>query len=256
MAIDETLEQHIRAEFIDEARDITNELDVMLGNVRSGLVQQGEAIQAMRRHFHNLRIGARSVGLMAADVILHQMADYVDGVTELGDRELDGLQAFTDLLRVTLDTEEDETPAPSLREVVRQMPAARTFDVNDIKLLDIVILLVSPQRSAGRIVERELMACGYRVVNVSKSFEALEMAVRLKPDMIIASAMLDELTGIDLACAVLSMPTTQDIPFALLTSFGWGDPSLEGLPPRAAIIRKGSHFGDDLAEALSRFSIT
>jgi PleD family two-component response regulator len=256
MAIDDTLEQHIRAEFIDEARDITNEIDVMLGNVRSDLVPQAEAIQAMRRHFHNLRIGARSVGLTAADVILHQMADYVEGVDQIGDRELDGLQAFTDLLRLTLDTEQDESPAPSLREVVRQLPTVRTFDVNDIKLLDIVILLVSPQRSAGRIVERELMACGYRVVNVSKSFEALEMAVRLKPDLVIASAMLDEISGIDLACAILNMPSTQDIPFALLTSFGWGDPSLEGLPTRAAIIRKGSHFGDDLAEALSRFSIT
>lgn len=256
MVIDETLEQHIRAEFIDEARDIINEIEVMLGNVRSDLVPQLDAIQAMRRHFHNLRIGARSVGLAAADVILHQMADYVDGVDQIGERELDGLQAFTDLLRITLDNHHDESPAPSLREVVRQMPTARTFDVNDIRRLDIVILLVSPQRSAGRIVERELVACGYRVVNVSKSFEALEMAVRLKPDMIIASAMLDELTGIDLACAIMAMPTTQDIPFALLTSFGWGDASLEGLPTRAAIIRKGNHFGDDLAEALSRFSIT
>jgi PleD family two-component response regulator len=256
MVIDDTLEQHIRAEFIDEARDITNEIDVMLGNVRSSSIPQSEAIQVMRRHFHNLRIGARSVGLMAAGVILHQMADYIDGVDEIGDHELDGLQAFTDLLRGALNTVQDEAAAPSLREVVRQLPTVRTFDVSDIKLLDIVILLVSPQRSAGRIVERELMACGYRVVNVSKSFEALEMTVRLKPDLVIASAMLDELTGIDLACAIMAMPITQDIPFALLTSFGWGDPSLDGLPTRAAIIRKGSYFGDDLAEALSRFSIT
>lgn len=257
MASDQTLERGVRAEFIDEARDVMNELDVMLGNVRSATVPQAEAIQSMLRHFHNLRIGARSVGLMAVEVVLHQMEDFVDGLTELGEREFDGLNAFTDMLHKTLkDDGQETTSASALREMVKQMPTARTFDVNDIELLDIVILLVSPQRSSGLIIERELVACGYRVVHVVKSFEALEMAVRLQPDMIIAPAVLDELSGVDLACAILSMPSTRHIPFALLTSFGWGAASLEGLPLRAAVIRKGASFGDDLAEALARFSIT
>jgi hypothetical protein len=41
-----------------------------------------------------------------------------------------------------------------------------------------------------------------------------------------------------------------------LTSYGWGHPSLDDLPVRVAILRKGPEFGGDLAEFLARFRIT
>jgi hypothetical protein len=52
------------------------------------------------------------------------------------------------------------------------------------------------------------------------------------------------------------MPSTRDIKVAMLTSYGWGHPSLHELPARVPVIRKGSGFGDDLAEALARLQIT
>lgn len=250
---DDNHEARLLTEFQEESQDTCNEIDVMIGNLRSKSIDADEALSAMRRHFHNLRLGARAVGLPAVDVIAHQLVDYCSQITVLDDRRLDDLQAFTDKLRGALDGEVSIT---EIREVVRKLPTHSNFDVNDIQLLDIVVLLVSPQRATALLVERELKACGYRVMHASKSFEAIELSVRIKPDLIISAAVLDELTGIDLACALNAMPTTQGMPFALLTSFGWGDSSLDGLPPRAAIIRKGSHFGDDLAEALSRFQIT
>lgn len=246
-------EERLVTEFQEESHDTCNEIDVMIGNLRSRSIDANEALLAMRRNFHNLRLGARAAGLPAVDVIAHQLVDYCSHIEKLDDRQLDDLQAFTDKLRGALD---GEVTVNEIRQVVRQLPTHSTFDVNDIQLLDIVVLLVSPQRATAMFVERELRACGYRVMNASKSFEAIELAVRIKPDLIIATAVLDELSGIDLACAINAMPVTQSVPFALLTSFGWGDSSLDGLPPRAALIRKGTQFGDDLADALARFQIT
>jgi CheY-like chemotaxis protein len=252
-APDDELEEHIQQEFIDEARDVLNELDVTVGNVRSHAMTAEAALNQMRRHCHNLLAGARAVNLAAVALLMHRLEDYVIDLRDLSGAQLDDVQTFLDKLRGALD---GEVAIEELSTVVRQLPARKTFDIGDIVLLDIEVMLVNPQRTAARFVERELQACGYRVVNARNSFEALALAVRGQPDMIICSAVLDELSGIDLACAFSAMPTTERIPFALLTSFEWGHASLERLPGRCAILRVGTHFGDDLAEALARFKIT
>lgn len=248
------LSERIRAEFLDEARDIVNEIDVMLGNLRGGSGDQQTALSWMRRYFLNLRIGGKSVNLPAIDMIVHRLEDYISDVETLNLKQIEDIQHFVDRLREAMDT--PSIDSGDLRQVVRDLPQRSTFELSDITFADIEIMLVSPDRTLARFVERELQACGYRVVNVSKSFEAIEVAVRSAPDMIICAGLIDDLTGIDLACAFGAMPTTSKIPFALLTSFGWSHPMLDHLPPRAAIIRKGPMFGDDLAEALARFAIT
>ena len=116
--------------------------------------------------------------------------------------------------------------------------------------------MVIPQRSMAVIVERELAACGYRSSVTQTSFEAIELAVRTRPDFIIVAKTIDELSGVDLANALQAMPKTRNIPTAVLTSDAPNHPSLQDLPCRTAIIRKGNSFGEDLAEALARFNIT
>lgn len=252
---DNQMLDHVRQEFREEAADIINEIEITIGNVRSHSMPADAALAGMRRHFHNLRVGGRSVQLPLVDLVVHRLDDYVSDLETLSGGQLDDIQTFIDRLRAALDDETAEAPM-ELRQVVRQLPARKTFEIDDITFLDIEVMLVNPQKATARFIERELQACGYRVVNVATSFDAFEQAVRTQPDMIICAAVLDELSGVDLACAFNAMAPTQKIPFALLTSFSWGHPSLDGLPPRAAIIRKGPQFGDDLAEALSRFSIT
>jgi PleD family two-component response regulator len=107
-----------------------------------------------------------------------------------------------------------------------------------------------------RIVERELVACGYRTSNVQSPFQAIEMAVRTQPDMVIVSGVLNELNGVDLANAFAAMPTTRDLKVAILTSYEYGHASLDNLPARVPIIRKGPQFGEDIADAFARLHIT
>ena len=74
--------------------------------------------------------------------------------------------------------------------------------------------------------------------------------------MIISSRELTaQISGIDLACAFSAMSETKEIPFGLLSTYDWGHSALEGLPQRAALLKKGPEFGEDLAEALTRFNI-
>jgi hypothetical protein len=251
----ENLQQLIESEFLDETRDVVSALDVLLGNMRSNSVPLAEALSEMQRDVINLESRASSVNQPLVAIVVHRMGEYLTDLKEVEPSQIEDLQTFVDRLRGILDGDIRDAESAGV-QLVRALPVAKSFDLSDVKVTNVEGLLVVPDKAMQRIIARELAACGYRVSNARTPFQAIELAVRTKPDFIIAAAVMDGLSGIELACALSAMASTSSIPFALLTSFGYGHASLTGLPPRAAIIRKGSSFGEDFAEALSRFNIT
>src|SRR3546814_7721276 len=83
--------------------------------------------------------------------------------------------------------------------------------------MDKDVTLVLPQRSAAKVVGRELAACGYRVPTVLNPIEALELILETRPDLVITAQVLPRMSGVDLACALAAMPATKPIPDAPLT---------------------------------------
>ncbi|MGE5547592.1 MAG: DNA-binding response regulator [Solirubrobacterales bacterium] len=249
-------ERRVISEFMDELRDTASALQVLLGNLRSKSVPAAEGLEKLRRDAGNLRNQAQALALPLIKLVTHRLEEYVAELKSVGAEQLDAIQIFVDKIEKLADGEPvSEADAPA---VVRALPAKRTADIDfgDIEQKNIEVLLCVPEKAMSRIVERELAACGYRTSVVRNPFEAIEMVVHTKPDMVIASMELGALTGVDLGCALSAMPATQSVPFAVLTSYEWGHAKLRGLPPRAALIRKGGQFGDDLAETFARFGIT
>ena len=243
-------------EFLDELRDTASQLQVLLGNLRSKSVPAAEGLATLKREASSLRSHAQVLNLPMIKLVTHRLDEYVGDLRELGGAEIDEIQVFVDRIEKLADGEPvDEADAP---RVVRALPAKRNPDIDfgKIEKKNVEILLVLPERAMAHIVERELANCGYRTSVVRDAFAALETVVRTRPDMVLASMEQGLLTAIDLGCALAAMPTTEGIPFAELTSYELGSPKLKGLPPRAAVIRKGAQFGDDLAETLARFTIT
>ncbi len=249
-------ERRVIAEFLDEVRDTAAALQVLIGNLRSKAVPAGEGLDAVRRDSSNLRSRAQLLGVPLMKLVSHRLEEYVMDLREIGDAELDEIEVFVTKIEKLADGEPvTEAEVPGL---VRALPAKRPPDIDfgKIEKKNVEILLVIPEKAMSRIVERELAACGYRTSVVRDAFEAIETAVRARPDMVIAAMEIGILSGVDLGCALAAMPSTDGVPFALLTSYDWGNPKLKGLPPRAALIRKGPQFGDDLAEALTRLNVT
>lgn len=249
-------ERRVVGEFLEELRDAASALQVLLGNLRSGAVPAAEGLEILRRDSSNLRSQAQALGLPLIKLVTHRLEEYVGELQAVAPAQIDEIQVFVDRIEKLADGEdvtEAEVPA-----VMRALPAKRPADVDfgNLEPKDVEVLLVVPEKAMSRIVERELAACGYRTSVVRNAFEAIETAVRTRPDMIIASMELGVLSGVDMGCALAAMPVTQGIPFAVLTSYDYGHAKLRGLPPRAALIRKGAKFGDDLAETFARFGIT
>ena len=118
---------------------------------------------------------------------------------------------------------------------------------------DLEILLVTSSRILGRAVEGELTRRGYRVVTVKSSLDVFETAVRTRPDLIIASAIMDGVSGIDLARALQVMRPTSGLRFALLTSFDANHPELRQLPDDVALVHHDRDMDNELTAALEKF---
>ena len=112
-------------------------------------------------------------------------------------------------------------------------------------------LVVTRARTLGHMLARELANCGYRAQTASDPFEAIRFAVAEKPDVVLSSAVLDGMAGIDLLRALRSMRATETLPVAVVTSFEAGHPELAGLPTGTAVIRLGKTLADDLARVLT-----
>src|SRR3546814_9870935 len=80
------------------------------------------------------------------------------------------------------------------------------------------------------MLARELANCGYRAQLASDPFEALRLAVSEKPDIVLTSAVLDGMPGIDLLRSLRAIRATSRLPVAVVTSFDAGHPELAGLP--------------------------
>lgn len=249
-------EQRVINEFLDELRDTASQLQVLLGNLRSRSVSSQDGLATLKREASNLRSHAHGLTLPMIKLVTHRLDEYVGELKDLGTAEIDEIQIFIDRIEKLADGETiDESDAPA---IIRALPAKRAADIDfgKIEKKNIEILLVLPERAMAHIVERELANCGYRTSVVRDVFAAIETVVRTQPDMVLASMEQGLLTAVDLGCALAAMPATEGIPFAVLTSYEWGSSKLRGLPPRAALVRKGSQFSDDLAETLARFEIT
>ena len=158
---------------------------------------------------------------------------------------------FADQLAEAVDKEERPNVATT-NQMIRSLPVRYEFDITDIEVHDVEIMLVTPSKVVSQLVSTELGACGFRTLVVRDPIESIALAVRMPPGMIIASAVMDGLGGMDLLRGLKAMTPTHKVPMALLTSL---DNAVKDVPDGIMVIRVGTHFGDDFAAAITKFNL-
>jgi len=244
---EETLES-LRHDFVEDAAEELNTLLSYLNEAETGNRPVADALRDARRIAVNLAGGANGFELPLVAVAAQRMDDYVASLERAGSRQLRDLTSYAETLLDLLagDAECDETPA----QLMRRLPDKGGFDVADVDVREIEVVLAMSPGVARRVIEREMQECGYRVTTVSNSLKALELAARTLPDLIIVSAIMPHLNGIDICLALKAMPATRNVGVAVITSLKGDDPALQQLPPTVPVIQKSSSFGDDLTKAL------
>jgi len=249
--LDELVEQ-LKVEFRDDTQDRLTLMYQALKGCAEGRVGSADAIRDLRRETHSLKGTGASFGFPIVSLIAQRMETYLLGLKDLDEKQIGHLLVFCD--RMAEMTDRDIQPdLPETNGIIRALPVRYEFDVTDIDVHDVDIMLVTPNKLVARKVTAELAACGFKVNTVTDPIEAIGIAVRNPPDMVIAAAVMDGLGGIDLIRGLKAIGVTSDVPMALLTSL---DPStLRGVPPDTALIHLGPAFQDDIALAITRFNL-
>ncbi len=239
----------LRQEFVDEAVETFQNLDMVLDSGRHGHLPEAEVVDAFRRAAVRLRGPAGNFGLRALAAVCHRLEDYLTHApAALPPRVWDDLQTYLDLMLSLVEGgDSGDVEAAAL---VRSLPARLGFELGDIQVRSVEVLLVMPHGTQTRYVERELQQCGYRVSLLEDTIEAFAHVVQSKPDLIVVSALMPHLDGIDLAIGLAAMPSTRNTPIAVITSLDPDDERLALLPRRIPVVYKGTTFGDDLFKAL------
>lgn len=250
----DNLLETLRGEFVDEAEDNINSLELLLEAVRRDASQRKDGLTQIRRVAHSLKGSSGVASFPLVTLVMHRLEDYLSTLSDLEDIHLDHVQIYLDKAReyANLSVDQNSVSSAELARMLPSLPMHGTPDVaSHISGKIIEALMVTKEKMAARIFERELRMAGLRVSTVRDEFSAMEMIVRTRPDLVVMSAVLDDsLSGVDLACALVAMPATRDIPVCMLTSFERDHHDLRDLPEQVCLIRK-SHLKEDLDEVLS-----
>ena len=85
------------------------------------------------------------------------------------------------------------------------------------------ILLVEDDQSLREIYGIRLTAEGYEIVPAGDGEEALAVAVRERPDLIISDVMMPKISGFDMLDILRSTPETKDIKVIMMTALSSDD---------------------------------
>ena len=252
--MDHDLLNELRDEAIDSAEDrLANILEV-LGQAVDGTVSESDARSTLRLEAHSLKSIAGSYEMRALKVMCHRFEDYLIDVTTINAETAKPLYVFCDRLAECVEAFSKNTDL-DLSALMRKLPIKGGFSVDDVTVSDIEVMLVMPPGTATKIVTRELLECGYRMVNVASTLDAIQLIPAMKPDAVIASRTMPDLSGIDLICALRSMPTTRDLPVALIATTNRESGELGELPDGVPVLTKSANFADDVADAFVEMGI-
>lgn len=252
--MDQDMLLELRTEAIDTAEDRLANLNEALQSHLAGTLNDQDTLATIRLEAHSLKAVASSFDMKALRVMCHRFEDYFFNISEITPNINRDLQFYTDRLAECLDVF-IQNKEIDLSAIVRTLPNKGGFDVSDVVVSNIEVMLVMEPGIATKIVTRELLECGYRMVNVASTLDAVQLVPAMRPDAVVVSRTMPDLSGIDLACALKAMPLTRDIPVALIATTDRTSGELDDLPDSVPVLRKGGNFADDVADAFVKLGI-
>jgi CheY-like chemotaxis protein len=80
------------------------------------------------------------------------------------------------------------------------------------------IMLVEDDNNLREIYEARLLAEGYQIISAKDGEEALAVAVKEKPDLIISDVMMPKISGFDMLDILRTTPETKDVKIIMMTA--------------------------------------
>ncbi len=243
--------------FIEDVRDTLCSLNEKLELLRRPETQ-AEAANELLRQVHGIKGTAGTFGFSFIAVICHKLEDYVIRTPFFTRKETDEILIFFQAIENTLQHGSDPGDEEGFK-IFRSLPCYVDLERFAVATKIVQALFIGPRDVQYLIIDKQLSNCGIRSTNVPRSLHGIEMAVRTRPDFVMVSNIIDNISGVEVANVLNSLLITRHIPIMLVISEidmrEDGEKLRTTLPPRVRMIRKGAGFPDDFADALVALNI-
>jgi DNA-binding response OmpR family regulator len=112
------------------------------------------------------------------------------------------------------------------------------------------ILIVDDEPYLTSIVSLKLTQAGYDVTVADDGEQALDLAQKLLPDLIVTDFQMPMLSGLDMALQLFAIPATSQIPLIMLTARGHELPSGQAIKTNIRRLMAKPFSARELVEAV------
>jgi CheY-like chemotaxis protein len=208
-------------------------------------------LKTVLRDTHTLKGQGGSFDFPSITMIAHRLEDYLAGIGALESHYIIDAQHFMSAMMRILESGTQPGDG-TCSQIPRGLPAKGSAMADFLPERNYEVMLIASTTVLSHAVEQILHSQGLRVIALKSPLHAFETAVRSRPDLVIASAMMAGISGIDLARAFASMTATRNIPSAQLTGFDRANTELKGLPKTVPTIRHDQDVDGQIGDMLDR----
>jgi len=239
----------LRQEFIETARDQIEDIEVALDRLENGDGDAGEDLLGIQREIHNIKGQGPTFGFPLTGRVAHMLEDYLINADGLKPENLPDIRVYLGLMVNLISTDEtlaDDDP----QDLLNSLPTGQVVTYSHQKAYDVSVLLVMPSGLQRKMVARELLSCGFRVMRAYDSIEAISVAVDVQPEIVFINYEMTPFTGYELCNALAAITALKHINIVLLTSHDEEDPHLRDLPDNVSVVHKHADFTEAIGELM------
>lgn len=244
----------LRQEFIDSSRDQIEEIEAKLDRIENGAGSADEELLSVQRNIHNIKGQGATFGYPLTGRVAHMLEDYLENTREIRDENIAHIRRYLDLMTDLIATGESITDV-NPHSLLNALPTGQVVTFSTQQTHDINILLVMPAGLQRKLVAKELLSCGFRVMRAYDSLEALSIAADLAPDIVFVNYDIRPFNGRELANMFAAVDDLRDIHFVLLTSYENDSNKLKNLPDNISVVHKHKNFTESIGELMIQWGV-
>lgn len=244
----------LRQEFIENARDQLDDIETKLDLLDSGQGNAEEKLLGIQRHIHNIKGQGATFGFPITGRVAHMLEDYLINVDGLRAERIAEIRVYLNLMMDLISTGES-IAKDNPQNLLNALPTGQLVTFSTQKAHDINVLLVMPSGLQRKMVSKELLSCGFRVMRAYDSLEALSVAMDITPDIVFVNYDMAPFNGRELSNMFAAVDNLRDIHFVLLTSYETGNDLLQDLPDNVSVVQKHKNFTENIGELLIQWGM-
>jgi len=240
--------REVRLEFIETTTERLTTVDNLITAMMEERAGDDDLFE-LQRHIHSIKGQGTTFDFPTVTKVAHRMEDYMETAQSLGFQQLKAVQRFVDAIRGIIESGTD--PADSdASKILAGLPVTAWEAPKIATPREVKLLIVLPKGLQRKIIGREMASCGFHIYNAETPVEGLSLAIEQKPDIVVASGVMTQMSGKEFAWVLNAVETTKKCRLVIATSADDDSASLAGLPPEVAVAHKGERFNEELTEHL------